>query len=161
AVSSIVERAEGNAFFLEELIRAVAEGRNELPDTVLGIVQTRLDAVGSEGKRLLRVASIFGRRFRRDAVVALSGGNVREVDGALAELAAHELVLRRTSASNESMIEYAFRHAVLRDASYAMLPDADRVSGHLRAGAWLEANGESDAVALAEHYDRGRQPERA
>ena len=54
-----------------------------------------------------------------------------------------------------------FRHALLRDAAYAMLPDADRVAGHRLAGAWLEATGETDAIVLAEHYDRGDEPGRA
>jgi hypothetical protein len=69
AVQRIVARAEGNAFFMEELIRAVAGGLDEsLPDTVLGMVQARLDALGAEAKRILRAASLFGPIFcKRDA----------------------------------------------------------------------------------------------
>jgi hypothetical protein len=69
AVERIVARAEGNAFFMEELIRATVDGAGEaLPDTVLGMVQARLDALGPEAKRILRAASLFGPIFcKRDA----------------------------------------------------------------------------------------------
>jgi hypothetical protein len=69
AVQRIVARAEGNAFFMEELIRAAEGGADEsLPDTVLGMVQARLDALGAEAKRILRAASLFGPIFcKRDA----------------------------------------------------------------------------------------------
>ena len=60
----LVERADGNPFYLEELIRAVASGaRSSLPETVVGMVQARLDALGSDAKRVLRAASIFGQAF--------------------------------------------------------------------------------------------------
>ena len=57
--------------------------------------------------------------------------------------------------------EYAFRHALLREAAYAMLTDADRALGHRLAGEWLEQRGESDALVLAEHFERGGEPARA
>src|SRR6185295_14858211 len=57
----IVERAGGNAFYLEEMIRAVAEGGpRELPDTVLATVQARLDALPKEERAVLRAATVFG-----------------------------------------------------------------------------------------------------
>ena len=65
-VEQIVERADGNAFYLEELIRAAADGRSEaLPDSVIGMVQARLDAEDPEARRVLRAASVFGERFSR------------------------------------------------------------------------------------------------
>src|SRR5207244_3843209 len=77
SVAWIVERADGNAFFLEELIRFAAEGRTaELPDTVLGVVQARLDALGADAKRALRAASVFGETFWRAGVEALIGADV-------------------------------------------------------------------------------------
>jgi len=74
-VEAIVARADGNAFYLEELIRACADGRaDSLPDSVLGMVQARLDAEGSDAKRVLRAAAVFGERFSRAGVAALLGG---------------------------------------------------------------------------------------
>jgi tetratricopeptide (TPR) repeat protein len=57
--------------------------------------------------------------------------------------------------------EYRFRHALLRDAVYATLAEADRADAHRGAAAWLESVGESDPAVLAEHYDLGAAPEQA
>ncbi|XXR64601.1 protein kinase [Sorangium sp. So ce388] len=63
-VEALLARAEGNAFVLEEQIRAVAEGRGEgMPETALAMVQARLEALGIEVRRVLRAASVFGETF--------------------------------------------------------------------------------------------------
>ncbi|XXY51998.1 protein kinase [Sorangium sp. So ce269] len=63
-VEELLSRAEGNAFVLEEQIRAVAEGRGEgMPETALAMVQARLEALGVEERRVLRAASVFGETF--------------------------------------------------------------------------------------------------
>ena len=163
-VARIVGRAEGNAFYVEELIRAVAEGAGEaLPDTVLGMVQARLDALGAEPKRALRAASVFGQTFWRGGVAALLGEG-RDGPGlteALDRLCAGETVSRRASASFPGEDEYVFRHALVREAAYAMIPDADRGVAHCLAGAWLEQAGEVDPAILAAHFARGGDRERA
>src|SRR5207244_1957039 len=65
-VARIWERSAGNAFYLEELIRAVAEGRgDDLPPTVLAMVQARLEGLEPEARRVLRAASVFGQVFWR------------------------------------------------------------------------------------------------
>ncbi|MCC6555841.1 MAG: protein kinase, partial [Polyangiaceae bacterium] len=77
-VAEVVERSDGNPFYLEELIRAVAAGkRDALPDSVLGTVEARLDAEGLEAKRVLRAASVFGDRFSKLGVAALLGGDAQ------------------------------------------------------------------------------------
>jgi tetratricopeptide (TPR) repeat protein len=58
-------------------------------------------------------------------------------------------------------VEHVFRHALVRDAAYAMLTPDDRALGHRLAAAWLEDAGEPDPVRLAEHHERGAAPERA
>ncbi len=81
-MARLVERADGNAFYLEELIRATAAGRvDSLPDSVLAMVQARLDAEGADGKRVLRAAAIFGERFSRAGLAALLGGGGGIDDG--------------------------------------------------------------------------------
>src|SRR5262249_13679472 len=60
-IERLVKVAEGNAFYLEELIRAAAEGKDgALPDTVLAMVETRLSRLTLEARRVLRAASVFG-----------------------------------------------------------------------------------------------------
>ena len=164
AVAEIVARADGNAFYLEELIRANAAGRaDSLPDSVLGMVQARLDAEGGEARRVLRAAAVFGERFSRAAVAALLGGEAHlpEISDAIERLAARELVARAATADGGADAEFSFAHALVREAAYAMLTDEDRVLGHRLAGAWLEQAGSADAMAIAQHFGRGEEPLRA
>jgi len=163
-VEAIVARADGNAFYLEELIRARADGRaDSLPDSVLGMVQARLDAEGSDAKRVLRAAAVFGERFSRSGVAALLGGDAQlgDVSDAIDRLAARELFARAATPEGGGHAEFTFAHALVREAAYAMLTEDDRALGHRLAGAWLEQAGAGDAMALAEHFRRGGEPARA
>ncbi|MDB4982470.1 MAG: protein kinase, partial [Myxococcales bacterium] len=163
-VEQIITRADGNAFYLEELIRASAAGRAEgLPDSVIGMVQARLDAEGPHAKRVLRAASVFGERFSWEGVAALLGGahELPEVSEWLDLLCGRELVARAVTAARPGDVEFTFSHALVREAAYAMLTRDDRVLGHRLAGEWLEAAGAGDAMALAEHFRRGEEPGRA
>ena len=73
-VAALAERSDGNAFFLEELVRAAAEGREEAPGSVLSVMEARLDALAPEARRILRAGSVLGEHFCRGAVEALVGG---------------------------------------------------------------------------------------
>jgi len=163
-VEQIIARADGNAFYLEELIRSFAEGRDEaLPDSVIGMVQARLDAEGPQAKRVLRAGSVFGERFSRDGVAALLGGAHEQGDVMdwLELLCGRELVARALTAERHGDVEFTFSHALVREAAYAMLTRDDRVLGHRLAGDWLEGAGTGEAMALAEHFRRGEEPTRA
>ncbi len=155
----LIDRSEGNPFHLEELLRAASAGvLDTLPDSLLGVAQARLDALDPEARRVLRLASVFGRRFWRGAVetiARLSPGTQTDV---LDRLALQEVLIRRPTAVFPDETEYAFRHALLRDAAYEALPEIDRVRAHAIAGTWLQNAGESDAMVLAEHFDRGGEP---
>ncbi|HVZ75247.1 MAG TPA: protein kinase, partial [Polyangia bacterium] len=164
AVAQIVARADGNAFYLEELIRAAAAGRAEaLPDSVIGMVQARLDAEGPQAKRVLRAASVFGERFSWEGVASLLSGALApsEIAEWLELLGSRELVARAVGAERQGDVEYTFTHALVREAAYAMLTRDDRVLGHRLAGEWLEGAGAGDAMALAQHFHRGEEPGRA
>jgi tetratricopeptide (TPR) repeat protein len=160
-VQRIVARGEGNAFYVEELIRAAAEGAGDaLPDSVLGMVQARLDALGPEIKKVLRAASVFGEVFWRGGVAALVGDGT-PVTPSLDRLAAAEIVSRREGGAFPGEEEYVFRHALVRETAYAMIPDIDRRAGHRSAGAWLEREGEVDPALLGTHFERGGDLDRA
>ncbi|WP_437338809.1 serine/threonine-protein kinase [Sorangium sp. So ce394] len=164
-VAHLVERAGGNPFYLEELIRAVASGKGELlPDSVLGTVEARLDAEGNEGKRVLRAASIFGDRFSKRGVAALLGGEERldDVEAWLRALADRELVAPASGSGGlADAADHVFRHTLVREAAYAMLTEHDRALGHRLAGAWLERGASVDPQVVAEHFRRGGEPGRA
>ncbi|WP_437737701.1 serine/threonine-protein kinase [Sorangium sp. So ce1335] len=164
-VTHLVERAGGNPFYLEELIRAVASGHGELlPDSVLGTVEARLDAEGNEGKRVLRAASVFGDRFSKRGVAALLGGEERlaDVEAWLSALTERELVAPiGPSAGLGDAADHVFRHTLVREAAYSMLTERDRALGHRLAGAWLERGASVDPRVVAEHFRRGGEPDRA
>jgi hypothetical protein len=163
-VARLVTQAEGNPFYLEELIRAVAERKGDaLPETVVAMVQTRLSKLLDDERRLLRAASVFGEVFWRDGVAALLGSalptsTIHTLVGTLVE---RELLVRRPESRFAGQEELSFRHALLREGAYAMLTEADRILGHRLAAAWLEQQGESDPMVLAQHCDRGEEPGRA
>lgn len=158
-VQHIVERAEGNAFFLEELVRAVADGRDDgsLPETVLATVEARILELPHEARRVLRAASVFGTRFWRGGVEALLGGegDALDVVAWIRSLEDRELCVRRPSSRFAGDAEYVFRHALVRETAYAALTDTDRALGHRLAADWLARVGEEDALLLAEHKERG------
>jgi tetratricopeptide (TPR) repeat protein len=159
-VDRIVAQAAGNAFFLEEILRAHDEGQNaDTPATVRVILQRRLEALGPDERRVLRAASVFGVRFSAAGVAALTGEPVERARASLSELERIELV---SAASRDAEgDERAFRHAIVRAAAYDMLTDDDRVTGHRLAGEWLEKRGHVDAAVLAEHLAIGGANERA
>jgi tetratricopeptide (TPR) repeat protein len=163
-VARIVERAGGNALFLEQLIRAHAEGSGDAPPaSVLAMLQARLDALGVEQKRVLRAASVFGRTFWREGVRVLLGELAPEpaLGRWLAELADRGFVARPRTDHTPGQEEWAFRHDLQRDAAYASLPDDERVLGHRLAGEWLERGGARGALAIAEHFELGGERARA
>ncbi|MBI4511586.1 MAG: protein kinase [Deltaproteobacteria bacterium] len=161
-VVRIVEQAGGNAFYLEELIRAVAEGKGDsLPETVLAMVQGRLESLPAEARRVLRAASILGQVFWRGGVQALLGGKSQHVEQWLAHLCERELIMRREEFKFPGEETWVFRHSLVREAAHAMLTDSDRTLGHRLAGEWLVRVGERDARVLAEHFERGGDPRRA
>ncbi|MDI3290320.1 protein kinase [Polyangium sp. 15x6] len=163
-IAQIVKRAAGHPFFLEELIRAVAEGRGEqLPETVLAMVEARLAALPAGARRVLRAASVFGDVFWCGGVEHLLGGGdeaLRAHDW-LDMLATREVVQRSETSRFPGEEQYSFRHSLLREGAHATLTEPDRTLGHRLAGEWLLQWGEGDALRLAEHFERGKSPERA
>ncbi|WP_437751807.1 serine/threonine-protein kinase [Sorangium sp. So ce1389] len=166
-VARIVEQAAGNALFLEELIRAVVEGKSEgRPATVLAMLQARLSCLEPQARKVLCSASVFGQTFWRGGVLALLG-QAREAtggDGAdrwLESLVRSEMVEVQWSSRFPGDAEYRFRHVLVRDAAYGLLAAQDRILGHRLAGAHLEQAGEADPMVLAEHAHLGGELERA
>lgn len=157
--------ADGNAFYLEELIRTVAEARSAgapdapLPDTVLGMAQARLLGLDQETRRILRAASVFGEVFWAGGVAALAGDTL-PTSGVDALLAA-ELVTQAPESRFAGERELCFRHALLREAAYATLTGVDRTRSHALAAEWLAAHGETDPMVLAHHWEMAGRPERA
>jgi hypothetical protein len=163
-VEHLVRQADGNAFYLEELIRAVAEGREQvLPETVLAMVETRLSRLPLEARRVLRAASVFGEVCWEGGVAVLLGEAMRAttVGEWLARLVEQEVLAARPDSRFLGERELVFRHALLREGTYATLTEGDQRLAHRLAGAWLEQHGEANPMVLAGHFERGGEGARA
>ncbi|WP_441291485.1 protein kinase domain-containing protein [Sorangium sp. KYC3313] len=151
-LAALVDRSAGNAFFLEELVRATADRRaGEVPETVLAMMQSRIAALEPEARRVLRAGAVMGKVFWRGGLEAMlgGGGQVPQLESWLLTLEKRELLEPRPESMFRGEPEFAFRHALVRDAAYEMLTDADRALGHWLAAEWLERVGGDDPAVLA------------
>ncbi|MGH7276640.1 MAG: ATP-binding protein, partial [Candidatus Rokuibacteriota bacterium] len=151
----ILEKAEGNPFFLEELAHAVGEGAPSpdlrIPDTVHGVLTARIDRLAEQPKRLLQTASILGREFSVRLLEALWDGG--PFDAHLHELTRQEFIHERSGTDEPT---YAFKHALTQDVAESTLLAGRRRELHLRAAEALagldpDRLGEL-APVLAHHY---------
>ncbi|HET9326108.1 MAG TPA: protein kinase [Candidatus Eisenbacteria bacterium] len=179
----IVERADGNPFYIEELIKAfiddgvIVKGdvswtvdRSRLssvrvPSTLTGVLQSRLDSLPLPLQQLLQRVSVVGRMFWQAAAVHFSreeGLGADEVQSMLEDLRNREMILRREESSFAGTIEYVFRHAILRDVTYETLVPRQRRALHKLTADWLlEIGGEragEHTLLVAEHYERAGEP---
>jgi class 3 adenylate cyclase/predicted ATPase len=147
----VVDRSDGNPFFIEELLRMLADQgvTHELPrtlvlpDTVQALLAARIDLLSAGAKSALQAAAVIGRTFSADPVRALIGEEPR------LELLASRGFVR----SNEG--DFTFTHALTRDVAYGGLTTARRVRIHADYARWLEEAGggrDEDAAELAHHY---------
>jgi tetratricopeptide (TPR) repeat protein len=156
----LVRQSDGNTFYLEELIRATAEGKHHaLPDTVLAMVETRLGRLAVEARRVLRAASVFGEVCWEGGVSVLLGGamGATVVGEWLGKLVEQEVLTMRPHSRFPGQRELTFRHSLLREGAYATLTEDDKRLGHRLAGDWLERHGEADPMVLAGHFERGQE----
>jgi tetratricopeptide (TPR) repeat protein len=152
----ILDKAEGNPFFLEELTRAVRDqglvADLPVPDTVHGVLTARIDRLDEEAKRILQTASILGREFAPSLLAAIWDGP-GAVEPHLGQLARLEFLFERTTGEE---VVYAFKHALTQEVAEATLLASRRRELHRRAGEALERLhperlGEL-APRLAHHY---------
>src|SRR5262249_33559056 len=179
----VVERADGNPFYIEELIKAliddgvIVKGEDQwtvdqsrlssvrIPPTLTGVLQSRLDALPLPLQQLLQRASVVGRIFWDASAVHLSqesGLDADEIRNMLEDLRQREMILRREESSLAGTVEYVFRHAILRDVTYETLVPRQRRALHRAVGDWLlEMGGERAGeltLLVAEHYERAGEP---
>jgi len=155
-IRRLVDQAAGNVLYLEELIRAEAEGKGDSPpETVLAMLQARIQRMPPGARRVLRAASIFGQTFWRRGVLHLLGIEQEAADDTvdrwLEFLLVAEVIERHRESRFSGDDEYGFRHALMRDAAYGLLTDEDRKLGHGLVGLYLEQAGEPDPAVLAGH----------
>lgn len=165
---AVAERAEGNPLFVEELVRMLLEGSAPgaaIPDTVQAVLTARIDRLPPDERRVLQAAAVVGRAFWPSAVAQLTGLAAGEVVTVLDALARKDLVGRRTASAMAGEPEYSFRHILIRDVAYGMLPRAQRQRAHAEAARWIEARVgervEEVVQLLAEHLTESGDDSRA
>lgn len=158
-VAHVVAQAAGHPLYLEELIRAVAEGHHDaLPETVLAMLMARLSQLDAGARQVLRAASVFGETFTHSGSAALLRGEQRTVDlnATLAMLVRAEFIEPQRAGLGTAQARFKFRHALVRDAAYSLLTEDNRVISHRLACAHLEQEGGADPAVLAEHAYQGK-----
>jgi class 3 adenylate cyclase/tetratricopeptide (TPR) repeat protein len=139
----ILQVAEGNPLFLEEMLALVRDsggGEVEVPPTIQALLAARLDQLDPAERSVLERGSVEGRTFHRGAVAALAESD-GSVDQRLIALVRKELV-RPDRAQLRGDDAYRFRHLLIRDAAYDALPKATRADLHERFARWIEEHGE-------------------
>src|SRR5262245_34582827 len=176
----ILERAEGNPFFVEEIVRQlIDEGRIvriddrwraaddigdvEIPDTVQGVLAARIDLLDQTEKRALQRAAVVGRIFWPEPVGRLLNGGRGQLRDTLDRLEERELVRSRLTSSIAGEPEFIFKHILTRDVAYETLPRRERGRAHASVAEWIESTaGERRAEfaeLLAYHYDEAYRGE--
>jgi class 3 adenylate cyclase/tetratricopeptide (TPR) repeat protein len=176
--AEILDKSEGNPFFLEEILRSLIEagglvlegdrwtvtpltGTSRVPDTLQGVLLSRLDRLSEELKQLVQKAAVIGRVFLYRVLQQIAGGN-GSLDNLLASLEASDLVHER---SRIPEIEYIFKHALTQDVAYQTLLGPARKALHQRVGDALESifrdRLEEFAGVLAYHYFSAESWEKA
>ncbi|WP_158604511.1 helix-turn-helix transcriptional regulator [Nocardioides mangrovicus] len=153
-LAGIVERADGNAFFVEELVGAAGlEHAGELPWGLADLLLLRLEQLRAEGQEVVRDAAVAGRRVGYGLLSAVSGLGAAELDAGLRDAVGHHLLVPNRDDT------YAFRHALLAEAVYDDLLPGERTRLHAAyTRAMLADPSLGTAAELARHARAARQP---
>jgi tetratricopeptide (TPR) repeat protein len=170
----ILEKSEGNPFFVEEVIRSLLDSGlvvrvdehwqatqeiNEinLPDTLVGVVTARLDRLGDSPRYFLQAAAVLGREFAVDVLDELTA-RPAELEAALVELQRREMVREK---SQNPQRTFTFKHVLTQEAAYSSILLSRRRELHSTAADILIRRTPEAAAEIAHHLLAARQPGRA
>ena len=181
----ITDVAEGNPFFIEELIKMLIEegiietqqevwqvrlemlAEIQVPPTLTGILQARMDSLPAAEKLVLQHAAVIGRTFWDGLLRALTDdeAHVQLINQHLSTLRERGLIFWHERSSIQGHQEYLFKHALVRDAAYETVLLKHRRIYHSQVAAWIEANSgerlEEHLALIASHYAAGGQTDLA
>jgi class 3 adenylate cyclase/tetratricopeptide (TPR) repeat protein len=163
-VARLVEIAEGNPLFLEELAASVAEeDTQDLPVTVKAAIAARIDAIPADARAALLGAAVIGKTFWRGPLRAM--GCVADLESALDALEERDLIRRDATSQVADDAQFTFKHILIREVAYATLPRAIRRERHAAVARYIEGSvddpGETLAWILAHHWREAGEPARA
>ena len=161
---AILERANGNPLFAEEMVRLLADtdlledgvADVPVPHSLQALIAARLDTLPASHKSLLQDAAVVGNVFWPTALAAIGSREGDQLELGLRELARKELIRPSDDRSMEGEPAYAFWHILVRDVAYAQISRAGRAQRHRAAAEWIEqragARVEDVAEVIAYHY---------
>ncbi len=186
----IIGNAEGNPFYLEELIKMLLEKgviiKDELhwhvrperlfhlsiPQSLTGVIQARLESLPGKERMVLQQSSVVGRVFWDDVICAVQqsvehekGLSSEEVQYTLSMIQKREMIYLQPSSGFSNLAEYSFKHAVLRDVTYESVLIRDRKKYHAMVADWLIEKSSEQAVdvsgLIAGHLENAGRLEKA
>lgn len=190
-LKQLAERADGNPYFLEEMVKSLVQSltvesevpsgqvpwpeRMDPPASLRTLLQSRLDALPREARDVALLASVIGRVFWEGAILAEARQPIgtgllnlppevleRVLQNALRQLVRAELAFPRTGSIFAGEKEYIFKHSLLREVAYSMLPIKYRQYYHLAVAGWLAQRAGPDfQVVVAEHFEEAGDRNRA
>ncbi|MDF2145737.1 LuxR family transcriptional regulator [Knoellia sp. p5-6-4] len=145
-VQAVVERAEGNAFFAEELTAASALGRPGSTEDLSRLLLVRFEQLGDAGQQVVRLAAAAGRQVSHRLLSEVVDLSDAELDVAIRDAVEHHVLVPTDTGG------YAFRHALLAETVYDDLLPGERVRAHERyAAAFAEDPSLGTWADLARH----------
>lgn len=176
ALSLLAKKSKGNPYFLEEMVKNVivdgsvdSDRLQRLPETLKGLLQSRLDLLSIEGRATAYFAAVSGRVFWKGSVMAVFRGTpgvtqvldvssvnlIGKVQKALDELMERELAFLRVGSAFSGDREYIFKHALLQEVAYNHLPDEMKTACHLAVANWLaDKVGPERSICVADHFEK-------
>lgn len=172
----LIEGAEGNPFYMEELVNMLIDrgvivadddgwrlgerplAETAMPSTLAGVLQARLDELEPAQLQAAQLAAVVGPVFWAEALQALGLVDT----AALQPLVQRQFVVPRPASTLAGCHEYAFRHHLLQQVCYERVLRRVKVPAHARVAGWLAAQpGERPLDLIAEHHERGGQAQQA
>ena len=154
ARSRIVEAADGNPLFVEEMLALLLENGGdgteiEIPPTIQALLAARLDRLPEDERRVIEAAAVEGKVFHEVVTAEVAATPLEVVQVALQALGRRQ-VIRPEQPLFSGEHAYGFRHLLIRDAAYDSIPKEARASFHERYADWLERRSGGRALEFEE-----------
>ena len=170
----ILQKAEGNPFFVEEVIRSLLESavvvpdgpyrratrdidNIAVPDTLSGVLTTRLDRLEEDSKQVAQSAAVIGREFQFDTLSAVVDG-LADIEEPLRDLQRRGLIREKSRVPQRV---YTFKHTLTQETAYGSLLLSSRRQLHLRVAEQLEQTEPDRVNDIGWHFLEGREHNRA
>ena len=161
-IDTLIARTDGVPFFVEELARrlgtrgAGSGGKaGAIPTTLRDLLAARIDRLG-DAKETAQLGAILGRSFGYEMIEAIAGIDAADLEAHLGLMTSEELVQQRGMPPRST---YSFKHALIHEAAYELLPKSRRTREHRRVAALISArfaeHGETHPEILAHHHANG------